>query len=398
MRILIVSEVFFPEEFIINELAKNWIERGINVDVLTRNPAYPFGRIFKGYRNKLFQTEVIHGIRIYRVHIIQGYGKNKKIKLVNYFWNALLASLVALKIGKNYEHVFIFQTGPLSFSFAGILIKKIYHKSTTIWTQDIWPDSIYAYGINPPNIIKYVINCFVKGIYKNCDNILVSSEALIPKIKHFVKSKEALYIPNWSIIDFKEIENCKSTTTFSFVFAGNIGMVQNLENVIKGFDKFIKDSKANVSLNIVGDGSNLSFIKNLSIELGCKNVNFLGKKDAKEMPKIYQENDVLIISLIDKPIFELTIPSKFQTYLSAKKPIMCVMKGEVAKIVQKYNLGYISNPSDIQDIANIMKKFYDLDKKTMFAFGNNAGNLHKTVFNKEKIINNLTSIILKTKS
>ena len=393
MKILIITEVFYPEEFIINELAEQWVKKGFEVEVLTRNPSYPFGKIFKGYKNKIYQKERIDNITIHRVHTLEGYEKNVKIKVLNYFWNALLASIVALFIGRKFDKVFIYQTGPLTFSYAGKLIKLFYKVDLTIWTQDIWPDSIYAYGLSLPKLLRSWINIFVKGIYKKCDNIIVSCEGFKEKINAFVPNKEVQYIPNWSIIDFYHESDKKDSNAFIFTFAGNVGKVQNLEHVVRAFAGFIKTTNANSELHIVGDGSNLNDIKEISNDLNCDKIKYFGRKAVSEMPQIYSNSDVLIISLIDKPIFKLTVPSKFQAYLSTRKPILCVVDGEVSDIVNRYDLGYSSKPNQIEEISEAMHQFYSLSKSELIEMGKNCYKVHTSVFDKQRLIEKLTAVI-----
>ena len=169
-KVLVITEVFAPEEFLINDLVFTWKAQGYSVSVLTKNPSYPQGKIFPGYRNWLFQNEVLNEVPVSRVQFIPGYKINKLVKILNYIWNMILGFLWAIKNGGKYNSVFIYQTGPLTFSSIGILIKIIYKQKITIWTQDVWPETVYAYGIAKNKISRIILEKFVGWVYSHCDN------------------------------------------------------------------------------------------------------------------------------------------------------------------------------------------------------------------------------------
>lgn len=197
-KVLIISEVFAPEDFLINDLAFSWREQGLLVSVLTRNPSYPEGKIYPGYRNRIFQEKFINDIPVYRVQFIPGYKNNKLVKILNYLWNMFLGYLWAIKNGNKFDSVFIYQTGPLTFSSIGILIKIMYKKETNIWTQDVWPDTVFAYGLAEKGISRIILEKFVRWTYSNCDNIAVSCSGFIPIINKYCPSKKISFLPQWS--------------------------------------------------------------------------------------------------------------------------------------------------------------------------------------------------------
>ncbi|WP_373398911.1 hypothetical protein V8V91_04235 [Algoriphagus halophilus] len=125
-KVLIIGEAFFPEDFIINDLAQEWHSNGYEVEVLTRTPSYPFGKTFKGFKNKFYQKTFFDKIPVHRILVIPGYQKNKLIKVLNYFSFVFFASIVALLIGKRFDRIFVYQTGPLTVALPGNLIKILF--------------------------------------------------------------------------------------------------------------------------------------------------------------------------------------------------------------------------------------------------------------------------------
>lgn len=393
--VLIITDRFHPEEFGINDLAKAWQTKGYKVAVLTQTPSYPFDKVYEGYKNKLFQRKKWQGIKVYRIFSLLGYKKNVLMKLLNYFCYAFLASLVSLFIGRKYERVFVYQTGPLTQAIPAVLIKKIFGNKFYIWTLDIWPDTVYAYGFKKRALLEKFLNLFVKTVYENCETVFVSCKGFKQKIEKYVPDAKIIFSPQWvpDDLNFEDVTPVESLKEgFNFTFAGNVGKVQNLENVIRGF-ALIEKQSCQVKLNIVGDGSNLETLKNIVKEESIENVHFWGRMPLKEMPKWFEGSDVLIISLTDAPIFSLTVPAKFQAYLASGKPIYCVMKGEVADLVTNYKIGFIAHPNNIEDIKAGFEKFLTAPKQDLQAFGNNMKLLLHSEYDRNKIIQQMTEEI-----
>nr|MDA3824087.1 glycosyltransferase family 4 protein [Bacteroidales bacterium] len=257
--VLIITERFYPEEFGINDLAQAWQAKGYEVAVLTQAPSYPFDKVYDGYENKVFKKENWQGIKIYRVFSLMGYKKSVLLKILNYFCFAFFASLVSAFIGRKYKRIFVYQIGPLTQAIPAVLIKKIFGSKFYIWTLDIWPDTVYAYGFKKKALSKNLLDSFVKIIYKTCDTVFVSCKGFKQKIQKYVPDARIIFSPQWAPDDlnFDQVTPHESLKQgFNFTFAGNIGKVQNLENVIRGFAPLAK-SNDRINLNIIGDGSNL---------------------------------------------------------------------------------------------------------------------------------------------
>lgn len=394
-NVLIITERFHPEDFGMNDLAQAWQAKGYEVAVLTQLPSYPFDKVYEGYKNKLFQIEKWKGIKIYRVFSLMGYKKGVGLKILNYLCFAFFASLVSLFIGRKYNNVFVYHVGPLTQAIPAVLIKKIFGSKFYIWTLDIWPDSVYAYGFKKKALSKNLLESFVKIIYKHCETVFVSCKGFKQKIQKYVPDARIVFSPQWAPDDlnFENVIPHESLKQgFNFTFAGNIGKVQNLENVIRGF-ALLPKSNDRVSLNVIGDGSNLEVLKNIAKQENVANVHFWGRRPLKEMPRWFEGSDVLIISLIDEPIFSLTIPAKFQAYLASGKPIYCVMKGEVADLVINNEIGFVAQPDDINDIMSGFEKFLGTSKHEAQAFGRNMKTLLNNEYDRNKIIGQMTEEI-----
>ena len=390
-KALVIGEAFYPEDFLINDLVQEWEKEQYEFEVLTRSPSYPFGKVYKGYKNKIYQITYFNSIKIHRFPVMQGYEKSTLIKILNYFSFVFWSFWVVLFIGRRFDKVFIYQTGPLTLATAGIILKKLYNAKVTIWTQDLWPETVYAYGFKKTRFLIFCLDHFVKWIYKNSDHILVSCEGFIDRLHRYVPEKEIHFIPNWSLMKYSPSQKKKLPGKFNFTFAGNIGKVQNLENIVHGFSKFV-EKYPDTFLNIIGDGSYLIELKELVNKEDIHNINFMGRKSLSEMSDYYEASDVLIISLKDTPIYEIMIPSKFQAYLATHKPIYAVFKGEVKRIVEENGLAIVAHPSDINEIASGMEAFLNMSDSQMKSISENSFRLLDSVYNREKIIGKINAI------
>ncbi|MCD6184609.1 MAG: glycosyltransferase family 4 protein [Deltaproteobacteria bacterium] len=324
-----------------------------------------------------------------------GYKKGVLLKVLNYLCFAFFASLVSLYIGRKYKRVFVYHIGPLTQAIPAILIKKIFGSKFFIWTLDIWPDTVYAYGFKRKAFLRKLLDLFVKIVYKNCKIIFISCKGFKQKILKYAPNARIIFSPQWppDNLNFDSVKPCELLKgDFNFTFAGNIGKVQNLENVIRGFAFAVK-SNNQIKLNIIGDGSNSNTLKNIVKKENVANVYFWGRRPLKEMPAWFEGSDVLIISLIDEPIFSLTIPAKFQAYLVSGKPIYCVMKGEVADLVKNNKIGFVAQPNNINDIKAGFKKFLSTPKQELQAFGSNMNLLLNNEYDRNKIIQQMTEQI-----
>jgi glycosyltransferase involved in cell wall biosynthesis len=393
-KILIVTECFYPEEFKINDVALLWKDKGFDVDVLTLSPSYPLGKIYPGYENKIYSKCEWQGINVYRVHAVLGYKDSTFKKALKYVNFMILGSIVSVFFGKKYDYVLGFNMSALTGMLPAVLIGKLYKKPVTFWTLDIWPDSVYAYGFKKTKALSYFLEKFVKFMYHNIDNIALSSKGFESKLRPYTRSDLTFnYLPQWADdLDMSlQPADLGTDDKVQFTFAGNVGKVQNLENIINAFCFLPSEYQEKSHLNIIGDGSNLGNLRSLANN--NPNIVFHGKKPRVDMASYYKASDFLIISLIDEPIFSVTVPAKTQTYIAAKKPILAIINGDTASIIQDNNLGLCVDPSKIDAIATMFQRCIDMGQIERQNFTNGNDRLLATIFNKEKMVDKLLKLV-----
>ena len=388
-KVLILTERFYPEEFLINDLAVALKESGMTVEVLTQVPSYPHDRVFTGYSNRLFQTtEEFNGIKIHRVKTYCGYNKSVFKKIFNYLNFALLTSLWCMFCGYRFKRVFIYHTGPLTMASAAVVMRFFWRRQCVIWTQDIWPDAVYAYGFKPTWWKKLLLDSFVRIIYSACDRVIVSSPGFEKKLSGYT-SRQVEFLPQWNQIDFNASsvpgEGVKDKRIFTF--AGNLGTAQNLEALIEAFGEL---RLTNCVLQLVGGGIMLEPLQELVKQKGYDNIAFTGRLPQDQMPQIFAASDVMIISLKDK--YSMTVPAKFQAYIAAGKPILGIIGGDTAELIKEHDIGIAVE----QDRESIQKAFCYLarcDVKTIRGWQVNSLKLSEEKFNRTDLIGRIKDML-----
>ena len=378
-KILIVVERFYPEDFLVNDLAAEWKRQGHDVEVLTQVPSYPFDKIYDGYKNKMYQTtREFNDIPVHRVSTIFGYNTSVTRKVLNYLHFGLLTSLWALWNGRKFDKVFVYHTAALTMASAVVPLKWMWRKHITIWTQDLWPDAVWGFGFKPSKWKASLLNAFVRFIYGRCDRIAVSCRRYVKRIKELT-GRDAEWIPQWEPASM-DLPEKKPDGKTVFMFAGNMGVPQNLENVIAGFEKSqLKDSE----LWLVGGGVMFEPLKEKFGTLD--NVKFCGRQPRSEMPKWFAQADVLIISLTDR--YSLTLPGKFQSYIKTGKPLLGILNGEARELIEEYNIGHVASPGDLKEISAAFLRMHDACKSGEGTeFGGRAKSLSNSMFDREVLI------------
>lgn len=367
MRILIVSQYFWPESFLVNDLAVGLCEKGHQVTVLTGIPNYPEGRFFPGYGffNKRHQD--YQGVSVIRVPLIPR-GRSTRLRLaLNYFSFACSASILGpLVCHGKYDIIFVYEVSPVTVGLPALVLKMLKFTPIMFSIQDLWPESLSATGaFRSPYILK-MAEWMVRSIYRGCDLILIQSEAFKgPVEKMGVPPQRILYFPNSAanVYDKMAEKTTAASQSISFpfgfriMFAGNIGLAQDFPTILSAAE--ILRDKSDIHWLVVGDGSMLPWVKEQVVARGLsKNVQLLGRHPVEAMPGFYACADAMLVTLKKEPIFALTIPAKVQSYLAAGKPIIAALDGEGARIIEEAGAGLTCPAEDAQALADSVLAMY----------------------------------------
>jgi glycosyltransferase involved in cell wall biosynthesis len=398
MKVLIISQYFWPENFKINDLSEGLSDRGLDISVLTGKPNYPSGVFFKKYSFFKRNEEKLNKIKIYRSPLFPRSNGSGFRLFVNYISFAFFASFRLFFIKQKFDKIFVYEPSPITVGIPAIVAKYRFNAPIYFWVQDLWPESISdAGGIKNKKVIKFV-NELTKFIYKNCFKILVQSKAFVPYItKQNINSNKLIYFPN-STESFYKVENSNNKykkllpNGFKIIFAGNIGEAQSFETIIKSA-LYLKNKNININWIILGDGRQKKNIQLNIRKLGMSDsFFFLGSFPTREMPLFFSHADALLVTLKKSKIFSLTIPNKIQSYMACSKPIIASIDGEGKNVIVDSKCGYVSPSEDHILLSKSIIKFMKLSVNERKIMGLNGRKYFEEQFEREKQLDKLIEI------
>lgn len=394
LRVLIVTQYFWPENFSINAITKSLVEQGIHVEVLTCKPNYPGGIVFSGYRSWGFMREVYKGATLHRIPFIPR-GKNKLQLTINYLsfiFSALILGPWILR-KKNFDIIFVYAPSPILQALPAIFLGWLKGCPAILWVQDLWPESLSATGYVTSKPVLKMIKVIVQFIYRNVDKLLVQSRAFKDPI--FALAPEALvsYHPNSVDSSFALPAEGNNPyppyfdRKFIVVFAGNIGAAQGVKVILDAASllSFYKD----IQFFILGDGSLRGWMLEQVQARNLMNMHFPGQLPMEAMPGYMQNASALLVTLTDKPIFLATVPNKVQAYMASGKPIIASMNGEGARLVIESGAGLSCPAEDAKALSEAILFLYGLPLDERNAMGKKGRTYFQENFNHEDLVKKL---------
>jgi len=397
LKILIISQYFYPENLRINDLVFSLKKRGHEIEVLTGKPNYPKGDYFKGYSWDGPKQEEIEGIKVHRANLILRKKGGGLRLFLNYFSFVFFGLFKIFKLKGDFEKVFIYAPSPITVGILGIVAAKKFKCKSYIWVHDLWPESVRVAGGIKSSFVLGLVNQMTKLIYRFTNLLLVQS----PEFKNYILNQgvaesKIIYYPYYAEDFYKVVEKDKSYLSqfpkgFNLLFAGNIGVAQSFDTIVNAFEKL---KEHDINLVVLGDGRDKSRIQEQINEKGLKEkFYFLGSFPPEQMPYYFTCADGLLITLKKADIFSYTIPGKLQSYLACGKPIIGALDGIGNKIISESNSGFASEAEDHELLANNILTLFKLSKAEKEKLSNNAIIYFNKNFAKEKLLIELEKIL-----
>lgn len=396
-KMLIVSQYFFPEQFRINDMCREWVKRGYDVTVLTGIPNYPEGRFFRGYGWFRKRKETIEGIHIIRVPIISRGKSNIRLAL-NYFSYVVSGFLWGVFSRHNPDLVFAFEVSPMTQILPAIWFAKRRKIPCLAYIQDLWPECFMeATGIRAPVIIK-PINKMADYIYHHCQKIFVTSESF-KRAVHMrgIAEENVIFWPQYAEEFYRPSKSISSDMLpkecFTIAFTGNIGTAQGLE-ILPKVAKRLRDGGHPVHFVIVGEGRGkpllVEEIRRHQVEDAF---SFLGQKPPEEIPAILAGADAAYLSFSDKPLYQMTIPAKLQSYMACGMPIIASAEGETKRIIEEVACGLCCETGNAEALVKTIIDFINLPAHAREDMGARAETYAKEHFLKRMLMDEMDEYI-----
>ena len=395
LKILFVSQYFYPENFKGNDIVFDLVHRGHEVTVLTAKPNYPDGEFYKGYGLFKKYSEVIQGVKVIRTPIYprkNGRGINIILNYFSFIISSYFTCLFRLK--NDFDLIFVQQLSPITVALPAIWMKKKSNVKMYMWVLDLWPESFVALSGIKNKLALSIIDKLVDYIYRNTDVFLVSSKSFTDSIKLRLKlDKQIHWMPNWADeikytdIDYKSLPLYPAG--FNVVFAGNIGDAQGLNYVLEA---------AKVALDInwifLGSGRYLENLKDKIIKDNIKNAFVLGRFPIDTMDYFYEKADAMLVSLDSKPVFSMTVPAKVQSYMSKGKVILGMLDGEGNSLINDLGIGIAVKSNDYIELAKSAIKLKSLTIEERKKIEHKSKLEYQNKFSKEMNLTKLENILL----
>lgn len=384
MKILIVSQYYYPERNSVNDIAEGFVKLGHDVSVVTGKPNYGFDGMLPGYEK--IKYEVINGVKVHRVKLYPR-KKNHLSVSINYLSFHRNAKRFICHFKEQFDIVMSFSLSPVISIAPAIKYAKKHHVPHVLFCEDLWPEStIVTHAVRKDSILYKILYKWSVDLYKKCDKIIVSSPSFIEYFHNVlhITDKEFVYI-NQPILQSnrKEIAPIKYKDKFNIVYAGNIGSIQLIDKLVEAMT-ILKDK--GIKLHLMGMGAELdkikAIIKNQHLE---ELVTYEGALPIEKAEAFYVNADALVVSLKNEGYVGKTIPNKAIQYLKYGRPILGVISGDAKELLTKAN-GSIFASEDINDIANAIERICNLSKEEKEQLGQNNLNYYLENLEVDKLV------------
>lgn len=356
MKILFLTDNFPPEGNApasrTYEHCVEWVKKGAEVTVITCAPNFPEGKVFSGYKNKLYQKEMMDGINVIRVwtYITPNRGLSKRIlDYISFCISGFLASLFV-------KTDIIIATSPQLFTaLAGYGASLFKGKPWVMEVRDLWPESIKAVEAMRESFVLKLIDQLVMFLYRRASTLVVVTDSFKPRmiacgvdefkvkvIKNGVKLDKFKPMPK----DQDLMDQLGLNGKFIMAYIGTHGMAHKLDFILDCAHA-VKDPE--IHFLFIGAGAMKTRLQKQAKDLGLTNVTMLDAVPKQEVKQYISISDVSLINLRKSKTFTKVIPSKIFENAAMAKPILLGVEGEAQSIIESFGAGLCYEPENEKD-------------------------------------------------
>ncbi len=393
MKLLLCSFFYSPEPVSrAHDLAVELTQRGHKVTVITGFPNYPFGRIYEGYKRRLWQWETIDGVRVLRVPSIFDHSTSSSKRIAAYLSYALIAWIWSLFLVERPDVIWQFNIG-----LTGVLIGWFKRVPLIHEVQDLWPDWARGATTGLNGWLYKILEMHQRFIYSRAFRITTISNGFKRVlVSKGVPADKIVIISNWANeINFRPEERDPQLGTreflnnhFNIIYAGNIGPLQSLGVVLEAA-RVLQDLP-DIQFVLYGDGAERQTLLFQSVDL--PNVRFPGSRSQNEIAEYLSYADVLLVKLAKSAALEITIPSKTYSYLAIGRPILVAANGDVAELIEEIGAGLICPPDDALSLAIAVRKLHAMSVESREALGKAGREAFLTQFTRQILVDHFEKL------
>ena len=391
MKILVVCQHYYPENFVVYKIAESLVSFGHSVTVLTGKPNYGYDHILPEYKKVKVQT--INGVTVHRVKIYPR-KESKFARSMNYLSFYRNSKKWVRRCKEKFDVVYSMSISPVLILAAGNLYKKRFHVPHIVHCVDLWPESVLATdAINEKSVLYRVLYKWSRKLYSKADTILLGS----PSFKRYfidvlhISDIDMKFVPQPSLVQSVEVEPfIFDNNYFNILYCGNLGLLQNIELIPEAM-KLIKNEK--IKFHIIGMGPMQGKLKSLIEKYDLKdNLIYYGPKSAAMSAPYFLGCDALYVSLKNKGYIGSTIPNKLVMSLAFSKPIIGVVSGDGANVLNEANGSLFAEENPLS-ISHAFKAAAHLEKDKLIQMGKNNKVYFDKNFDLTKICRGIEAIL-----
>jgi len=363
LHILFLTDNFPPE---VNppasrtfEHCREWIKAGHQVTAVTCVPNFPKGRVYPGYRNRLWQEETLESIRVVRVwsYVTANKGFLKRIlDYQSFMVMAILASLFVRGVDV------VIGTSPQFFTVcAAYVVSSLKRIPFVFELRDLWPESIKAVGAMRNSVVLYLLEKLELFLYRKATRIVSVTDSFKRNlVARGIDTEKIDVITNG--IDGsrfcpqpKDVELVKRLGLEGKFVAGYIGthgMAHSLETILDAADYLRRQPGGEAFCFILlGDGARKLALLEKARQMRLDNVIFINSVPKEAVVRYWSLLDTSIIHLKKSDVFTLVIPSKLFESMGMGIPVLHGVAGESAEIVERAGAGLVFEPENVGQLC-----------------------------------------------
>ena len=385
MRLLLVSQYYYPERFSVTDIAESFVKQGHDVTVLTGRPNYGYQRILNEYKHVKY--EEINGVKVHRVSV-----KPRKFSRISIIKNYLSFNINGKRFARHFKEEFdvvlsISLSPVISISPALVFAKK-HNIPCVLYCEDLWPEStLVTRAVRKGSLTYKILFKWSKAIYSKCDRIVISSPSFKEYFEKELNIKDKVFnVVNQPILNStKNNEPIVYQNKHNLVYAGNIGKLQ-LTDLLVDAMKYVETQ--DVILHLMGMGSELNLIKEKITKENLQDkVIYEGAYPIEKAEAYYVNADALIVSLKDEGYVGKTIPNKAIQYMKYGRPLLVVAKGDTYDTLSKAKGSVFAN-ENAKDVARAIDELCHSKEKDLLGLNN------KKYFEEHFTTEKLTQLLL----
>ena len=366
MHILFLTDNFPPE---VNapasrtfEHTREWVKAGHQVTVVTCAPNFPRGEVYPGYRNRLWQTEDMAGIRVVRVwsYITANEGFLKRtLDYISY----MVSATIAAPFIRNVDVVI--GTSPQFFTAcAAYLVSRLKRIPFVFELRDLWPESIRAVGAMKDGRLLRALEKLALFLYRKAARIIANTEAFkkiliargVEPGKIFVVTNGVdvgRFCPQAKDTDLARRLGLEGKFVAGYI--GTHGMAHALDTLLYAADRLRGMAKGErFHMLFLGDGARKAELVARARDMGLDNVTFLDSVPKEEVVRYWSLLDASIIHLRKAELFTTVIPSKLFETMAMGIPVLHGIEGESSEIVAREGVGLLFEPENASALVEAL--------------------------------------------